>query len=112
MRLTTIFALLTAAFLVLPEPARADKSYRVSVPNTSRAGSVELPPGEYTLVLDQSKVRLTEVQTGKVFELEAKVDDSAARKFESTAVESSLVDGIRQIKVIQLGGTKTKLAFP
>lgn len=47
-----MFVLLEATMLVLPDPARADKSYRLTLTNVSKAGSIELQPGDYNLVLD------------------------------------------------------------
>ena len=112
MRLKALFVLLSIALFVSIEPAMADKSYRVTMTSAAKVGSVQLQPGEYTLVLDNSKVRFTEVNTGKEFEVTAKIDDTAEKKFESTAIHSTRAEGATLITEIRLGGTKTRVAFP
>jgi hypothetical protein len=111
MRLKTVFVLLAVAFFVLIGPARADKSYDVTMTNAATAGSIQLQPGDYHLVLDNSKVRFTELKTGKEFEVDAKIDNSADRKFESTEIHLQRVEGATLITEIRLGGTKTRVVF-
>jgi hypothetical protein len=111
MRLKT-FVLLSAALLVLIAPARADKSYRVTMFSAAKAGAIQLQPGDYNLVLDNSKVRLTELKTGREFEVVAKIDDSAEKKYEHTAIHSKQVEDATLITEIRLGGTTTRLVFP
>ena len=111
MRIKTMFVLLSAALFVLIGQARADKSYPVRVTETAKAGSVQLKAGDYHLVIDNSKVRFREVGSGKEFEVDAKIDESAAEKFESTAIHSQRLEGVILITEIRLGGTKTRVAF-
>ena len=111
MKLKTMFVLLSVALFVLIGPARADKSYPLTMTNAAKAGSIHLQPGDYTLVLDNSKVRFTELKTGKEFEVDAKIDNSAEKKFESTAIHSEQVEGATLIREIRLGGTRTTVAF-
>ena len=111
MKPITVILFVSALLLVLIGPARADKSYRVTVSNVSKAGSVELQPGDYHLVLDNAKGRFRELKSGKEFDVEAKIDDSAVEKFEQTAVHSRQGEGTMLISEIRLGGTKTKVVF-
>jgi hypothetical protein len=111
MKLKTIFLLLPAALFVLTAPAMADKSYHVTMTQAVTAASVQLRPGDYNLVLDNSKVRFQEVQTGKEFEVNATIDDSADKKFENTTIHSQRVEGATLITEIRLGGTKTRVVF-
>jgi hypothetical protein len=112
MRVKTMFLLLPAVLFVLVGEARADKSYQVRVTTAAKAGSVQLRPGEYHLVLDTSRILFRESVTGKEYPVEAKIDDSAEKKFETTAVHSRQKDGATLITKIELGGTKTTVAFP
>ena len=112
MKLKTLFLLLPALLFVLVGEARADKSYQVKVGTSAKAGTVQLLPGEYQLVLDNSKILLRESVTGKEYALDAKIDDSAEKKFANTTIHSRQVDGATLITKIELGGTKTTVAFP
>ena len=112
MRFKTISVLLPAALFFLSEPAKADKHYEVSIHNQAKAGTIQLQPGDYILVLDDSKVRLRELKTGKEFEVAAEVDNSSEKKFKNTTIHSRLLDGTTLITEIRLGGTKTRVAFP
>lgn len=111
MRLKTVFALLSAALFVLIAPARADKRYQVTMTNAAMVGSIQLQPGDYHLVLDNSKVRFTGLKTGKEVEVDAKIDDSAEKKFERTEIHSQRVEDATLITEIRLGGTKTRVVF-
>ncbi len=111
MKLKTQILLLPAALFVLVAPAMADKSYDVTMTNAATAGSIQLQPGDYHLVLDNSKVRFTELKTGKEFEVDAKIDNSADRKFERTEIHLERVAGATLITEIRLGGTKARVVF-
>ena len=112
MRLKTLFFLLPALLLVLAGEARADKSYEVKVGTAAKAGAVQLSPGEYQLVLDNYKIILRESVTGKEFVVDAKIDNSAEKKFANTMIHSRQLEGATLITKIELGGTKTTVAFP
>jgi len=111
MRLKTVFVLLSALLFVLVGEVRADKSYRVKLTGAAKAGSVQLQPGDYHLVLDNSRILFRESVTGKEYPVEAKFDDSAEKKFASTAIHSQQMEGATLITKIELGGTKTTVAF-
>lgn len=112
MRLKMVFLLLPAVLFVLVGDAMADKSYQVKVTSAAKAGSVQLQPGVYDLVLDNSKILFREPVTGKEYVVEARVDASAAKKFENTMIHSVQSEGATLITKIELGGTKTTVAFP
>jgi hypothetical protein len=112
MRFKTVFLLLPAVLFVLVGEARADKSYEVKVTTAAKAGSVQLRPGDYDLVLDNSRILFRESVTGKEYPVEAKIDDSAEKKFEKTLIYSRQKEGATLITKIELGGTKTTVAFP
>jgi hypothetical protein len=112
MRLKTLFVLLSIALFVTIEPVRADKNYQVVISRVAKIGSVQLQPGEYKLVLDDSSAHFTEVNSGEEFEVLAKIDNTAEKKFEHTAIHSKGASGETLITEIRLGGTKTIVAFP
>jgi hypothetical protein len=112
MKLKTMAVLLMAGLFYLAAPALADKRYEVTFAALTKAGSIELQSGSYTFVLEDSKVRFTELKTGKEFEVDAKIENSARTKYEGTAFHSKEVAGARMITEIQLGGTTTRIVFP
>jgi hypothetical protein len=112
MKFKMVFLLLPAVFFVLVGQARADKSYQVRVTTMANAGLVQLQPGNYDLVLDNSRILFRESETGKEYPVDAKVDHSAAKKFDNTLIHSRQLDGATRITKIELGGTKTTVAFP
>jgi len=87
------------------------KSYKVVLSSLYKVGNTEFQPGDYKVTVDGSKkVRFTAIKTGKTTEVEAKVE-SADSKFDHTAVTSKRVDGVTRLSEIQIGGSKTKIAF-
>ena len=111
MRLKTVFVLFSAVLFILVGTAMADKRYPIKVTNAAKAGSIELQPGDYHIVLDNSTILFRDLKTGKELKVDAKLDDSATEKFQSTAVYSQRVEGATLITKIELGGTKTTVAF-
>ena len=102
--------LATLGLLVATANADPSKSYRITIGDATKIGTAELRPGNYTLVFDAPKVRLTELDSGKVVELEAKIE-SVDKKIETTEIHSQQVDGVRRINEIRLGGSKTRIDF-
>jgi hypothetical protein len=88
--------------------ASASKSYDVTLNNAAQVNGTELKAGTYSVVLAGDKAM---IHSGKV-EVEASVTvQEGDKKFSSTTVRYSLVDGKYRIKEIQLSGTKTMLVF-
>ncbi len=90
--------------------AYADQSYRITLGSVSKIGDIEFKPGEYRLVVDAPKVRLTGLNGGKTVEFEAKVEE-APTKNDYTAIQSTSVEGVNKITEIRIGGSKTRIAF-
>jgi hypothetical protein len=108
---TACFLMLaTLGFLAATANADPSKSYRITISDAVKVGTAELKPGDYTLVFDAPKVRLTERASGAAVELEAKVE-SGDQKFDSTEIHTQEVDGVRKISEIRLGGSKTRIDF-
>jgi hypothetical protein len=98
------------AFAVLGLSVASAKSYQIRVDSPSKAGNLTLKPGDYNVDMDATKVRFTEVKSGKSVETEGKVV-RAEKKYGSTAINAVQVDGANEIREILLGGTSTKIQF-
>jgi hypothetical protein len=95
-----------AAFLLLFTFASAwAKSYDFEIQTARKAGNTQLKPGRYSLVIKGDQATLKD-EMGKSYTLPIKVE-SGEEKFRDTIVDT--VGG--EIRFIQLGGTKTRLAF-
>ena len=109
-KMTCLLMLATLGFLAATANADPSKSYRITLREVAKIGTVELRPGNYTLVFDAPKVRLTELDSGRAVELEAKIE-SVDKKFDTTEIHSTQADGVRTIYEIRLGGSKTRIDF-
>ena len=86
------------------------KTFEITLDSAVKAGSVELKPGKYNLVLmEDSKVRFTSAN-GQTLETNAKLS-TADKKFPSTQIDLKQMNGADHINEIDLGGTKTKIQF-
>jgi len=101
---------IVAVFGLVAGSAYADQSYRITLSSVFKIGHLEFRPGEYKLVVNAPKVRLTELNSGKEVELTAKFGETV-EKTEHTAIHSKRVDGVAQIREIRIGGSKTRIAF-
>jgi hypothetical protein len=86
------------------------KSYDIVLSSPTQAGSVQLKAGEYSLKVVNGQAVFTDVQTAKSFTAPVKMQN-AAKKFDTTSVDTSKANGSEQIKTIELGGSTTQLAF-
>jgi hypothetical protein len=103
----TTKSLLLIGTLALAGIASA-KSYDIVLSAPAKAGSVQLAAGEYSLKVQGSNAVFTNVETGKSFTTAVK-SESAAKKFDATAVDTNTANGSDQITAIELGGSSTKL---
>jgi hypothetical protein len=100
---------LLVAFTVLGLSVAGAKSYDVTLPQAVKAGSADLKPGKYSVVVDGSKIRFKD-SAGKTTEADANVVNGD-KKFQETQVDTVQANGQTMINEIDLGGTKTKLQF-
>lgn len=84
--------------------------YTITVFEPAAVQGTVLQPGEYRLILADTKLTITPQNGKNPMELKVKVE-TQAKKFESTSVELVTVDGKASIGEIRLGGTKTKLVL-
>ncbi len=97
-------------FLAAAGLSFAAKSYDVTFGVPAVLGSIQLPPGQYQVKFEGSKVTLTNAKTGKSVDTFAAVQ-AGDRKFSDTIVQSKRVDGKDLVDEIQIGGTQTALEF-
>jgi predicted ThiF/HesA family dinucleotide-utilizing enzyme len=87
------------------------KSFEITLDTAAKAGNLDLKAGKYNVnLMEASKVRFTDVTSGKSVETTAKIV-SADKKFASTTIDTKQVNGATQINEIDLGGTKTMVQF-
>jgi hypothetical protein len=103
----TTKSLLFIGTLALASIASA-KSYDIVLSSPTKAGSLQLNPGEYSLKVKGSNAVFTNVETGKSFTAPVKVQE-AGKKFENTAVDTTKQNGTDEITTIELGGSNTQL---
>jgi hypothetical protein len=97
-------------FAVLGLSVAGAKTFEITLDSAAKAGSVELKPGKYNLVLmEDSKIRFTSAN-GQAVETSAKLS-TVEKKFPATLIDLKQMNGTAQINEIDLGGTKTRIQF-
>ncbi len=86
------------------------KSYDILIDSTTKAGAIQLKPGEYKLKVEGSNAVFMDVETAKTYSTPVKVQ-TQAKKYQVTAVDSMKVDGVPTMTAIELGGTPNELTF-
>jgi len=86
------------------------KSYEITLTAPTKAGTVQLKAGQYTLKIQGSNAIFTDVNSAKSFTTPVKVQEGD-KKFDDTKVQSSKDGDTDKIEEIDLGGSKTKLGF-
>jgi hypothetical protein len=111
MRLALLF--IAAAALLSAGSPTVSKEFRLTLREAIVIGTQQLQAGDYRLTVDDavSKVTLRHAGSGNSFDLNVKIENGE-RKFDQTLVHTDSASGQRQLKQINLGGTKTTLSFP
>ena len=86
------------------------KTYELTLTTLTKAGSVQLKPGQYTLKVQGNNAVFTDVNSSKSFTTPVKVVETD-KKFDDTKVQSTKDGSTDKIEEIDLGGSKTKLGF-
>jgi hypothetical protein len=87
----------------------AAKSYDVTIDQATKAGSVQLAPGNYSMKVEGTNAIFTN-QDGKQITTPVKVEN-ADQKHAQTAVETINTNDSPKIKSIELGGSTETLEF-
>ncbi len=86
------------------------KSYSISLSNETKAGNVELKPGDYTVKVDGTNAVFTSSNGEKAGSVPVKIE-STDKKFDNTSIITTKNGNTDEIKEIDLGGSKTKLSL-
>jgi hypothetical protein len=103
----TIKSLLLIGTLALAGIASA-KTYDMTLSKPTKAGSLQLTAGKYSVNVLGNIAVFTNVETGRKFIAAVKAED-AGKKFDATAVDCSTKGGADHITSVELGGSNTKL---
>jgi len=85
------------------------KTYDITITEPTKAGAVELQPGQYKLKMEGSQAVFTDSRD-KSFSVSAKVEN-AGKKFNYTSLESSDQNGVGTLQAIDLGDSNTRIAL-
>ena len=86
------------------------KSYDLTLTTLTKAGSVQLKPGEYRLKVEGTNATFVDVKSAKSVTTPIKVE-TTEKKFNTTRVDTTRQNDTDVIKEIELGGSKTKIEF-
>ena len=108
--MTNKLPLLIGAMALSTLAMAGSKSYDVALSTPTKAGSVQLAPGDYKVKVEGSNAVFTDEHTRAAFTVPVKVE-SAETKFDSTTLNTTTRGNTTQIVTIGLGGSKVKLDF-
>jgi len=86
------------------------KTYELTLAAPTKAGNVQLKPGQYRLKVDGNNATFTFVDTDKSVTTPVKVE-TTDKKFDNTRVDANKENGTDVLKDIELGGSKLKIEF-
>ena len=86
------------------------KSWDIVVDANTKAGSVVLPAGNYSVKLDNNQAMFIS-DSGKKYTVPVKIDTGAAKKYGATEVKTEKHGDTNVIQAIDLGGTTQELQF-
>jgi hypothetical protein len=99
-----------AALAVCTLGVASAKTYDVYLSNQTKAGAIQLKPGDYKLKVEGSNAVFTDTNSLKSYTTPAKIE-TTERKFDQTRVETTKQGNSDVLQEIDLGGSKTKLEF-
>ena len=102
--------LMVAALAIASLSVVSAKSYEITLTNPAVAGSTELRAGHYLLKVNGAYAEFLNLDNEHTIMVPVKVE-SAAGKFDNTAVDCKTENGISQIQAIELQDTNSKLEF-
>jgi hypothetical protein len=104
------FALLILAVALSTLAIAGPKNYDVVISAPTKAGSVDLAPGDYKMKVEGSNAIFTDGHTGASVTVPVKVENTQT-KFNSTVLDTKMQGSTAQLIAIELGGSKVKLEF-
>jgi hypothetical protein len=108
---TTLKSLLFTGALALSSLTIASaKSYSINLSAPTKAGTVLLKAGEYTVKVQGSNVVFTSEETAKHYSVPGKIEKGSG-PYRKTVIETTKKGDTDQIDEIDLGGSSDKLTF-
>ena len=104
-KLIAISALALSSLTIL-----SAKTYEILLTAPTKAGTIQLKPGQYKLKVEGSNATFTDQNSSKSFTTPVKVEN-VDKKFDDTKVQSTRDGDVDKLEEIDLGGSKTKLGF-
>jgi hypothetical protein len=108
--MTNKLALLIVAVALSTAAIAATKNYNVVLSTRTKAGSVDLAPGDYKMKIEGSNAIFTDEHTGASVTVPVKVENTPT-KFNATTLDTRMQGTTAQLLAIELGGSKVKLEF-
>ncbi len=108
--MTNKFALLTVAVALSTLAIAGPKNYNVVFSTPTKAGSIDLAPGDYKMKVEGSNAIFTDEHTGASVTVPVKVENTET-KFNSTVLDTKMEGKTALLTSIELGGSKIKLEF-
>jgi hypothetical protein len=108
--MTNKLALLIIAVALSTLAIAGPKNYNVVLTTPTKAGTVDLAPGDYKVKVEGSNAIFTDEHTGASVTVPVKVENTET-KFNSTVLDTTMQGKTAQLTSIELGGSKVKLEF-
>jgi hypothetical protein len=99
----TAFALFSLTML-------SAKTYDIMLAAPTKAGSVQLKPGHYSLKVEGSTATFQDQNSSKTYSTPVKIE-TGDKKYDETKVQAVRDGDTDRLEDIELGGSKTKLGF-
>ncbi len=99
-----------AALAIFAMAVANAKSYDIFISKTTKAGAVQLKPGEYKVKVEGSNAIFTDTQSSRSVSTPVKLGVNP-QKFDETRMETTSNGDTDVLQEIDLGGSTTKLEF-
>ena len=108
--MTNKLALLFVTVALSSVAMAGPKNYNVAFSAPTKAGSIDLAPGDYKVKVEGSNAIFTDEHTGASVTVPVTVEN-ATTKFNATTLDTKTQGNTVQLVAIELGGSKVKLEF-
>ena len=108
--MTNKLALLIGTIALSTLAMAGPKNYNLVLSAPTKAGSVDLAPGDYKIKVEGSNAVFTDEHTGASVTVPVKVENTET-KFNATTLDTKMQGNTAQLIAIEFGGSKVKLEF-
>jgi hypothetical protein len=102
--------LATSALFLSMAAIGSAKSWDIVIDSNTKAGNVVLPAGNYSVKVNNNQALFTS-DSGKKYTVTVKVDNGAAKKYDTTELKTTKQGETSVIQAIDLSGTNEELQF-